>query len=189
MKSAATSAAYTQSATKWRVLNGNTFQSGTSNLILVIHNVNPSNIVALESESLTETITSGIYLLGGTQLTGTWYNVRRESEFNSDTGLYDLKWYISRYNSKEYIFHAEPSDMFETINFFKHHMTSDAIEDFENNYYFDSATIGDYYHSTDGSNYTKKNNAAATGSLPSTAKRIIDDVSGRTLNYQQRPNF
>ncbi|QDP63551.1 MAG: hypothetical protein GOVbin4551_43 [Prokaryotic dsDNA virus sp.] len=188
MKSAATSAAYTQSGTKWRVLNGNTFQSGTSNLVLVIHNVNPTNIVALENESLAETITGGIYLLGGTELTGTWYNIRRESTFNSDTGLYDLRWYISRYNSKEYIFHGESSDRFQTINFFRHHMTSDGIVNFENNYYFDSATIGDYYYSTDGSNYTKKNNVAATGSIPSTAKRIVDDVTGRVIDYQQRPN-
>ena len=67
-------------------------------------------------------------------------------------------------------------------------MTSDGIVNFENNYYFDSATIGDYYYSTDGSNYTKKNNVAATGSIPSTAKRIVDDVTGRVIDYQQRPN-
>ena len=188
MKSAATSAAFTQSATKWRVLNGSTYQSGTSNLVLVIHNVDPNNINSLREESLSETFTDSIYLLGGTQLTGTWFNVRRDQFFNEDTGLYDLRWYIARYNSKEYIFHGESSDRFQTINFFRHHMTSDGIVNFENNYYFDSATIGDYYYSTNGSSYTKKNNVAESGSIPSTAKRIVDDVTGRVVDYQQRPN-
>lgn len=188
MKEAATASTYTQTGTKWRTLSGQTYESGTSNLVLVIYNVHGNNITALTQESLPETITDDIYLIGGTQLTGTWYNIRRESEFNTDTGLYDLKWFISKYNSKEYIFHSDTSSSSDTLRFFLHHATEDKIEDFENKYYFDSASIGDYYYSTNGTTYTKKNNAAATGSLPSTAKRIIDPVVGRTVDYKQIPN-
>ena len=67
-------------------------------------------------------------------------------------------------------------------------MTSSDISNFENNYYFDSSTVGDYYYSTDGSNYTKKNNASESGSLPGTAKRIIDSQGGRTVEYTQKPD-
>ena len=188
MKSAATSAAYTQSGTKWRTMSGTTYESGTSNLVLVIHNVDANSITALESESIPETITGGIYLIGGTELTGTWYNISRQSQYNSSTGLYDLRWFIARYNSKEYIFRNIDNNVVNSVEFFKHHMTSSGITDFEQNYYFDSNTLGDYYYSTDGSNYTKKNNVDATGSLPATAKNIITQVSGRNVQYEQRPN-
>ena len=185
---AITTSSITQSATKWRLLSGETYQAGTSNVVLVMYNVNPANIVALETEALSETFTDSIYLLGGTQLTGTWFNIARESDFQSDTGLYDLRWYISRYNTKEYIFHYKRNSEVTIVNFFKHHMTSSDISNFENNYYFDSSTIGDYYYSTDGSNYTKKNNASESGSLPGTAKRIIDSQGGRTVEYTQKPD-
>ena len=185
---AITTSSITQSATKWRLLSGETYQAGTSNVVLVMYNVNPSNIVALETEALSETFTDSIYLLGGTQLTGTWFNIARESDFQSDTGLYDLRWYISRYNTKEYIFHYKRNSEVTIVNFFKHHMTSSDISNFENNYYFDSSTVGDYYYSTDGSNYTKKNNASESGSLPGTAKRIIDSQGGRTVEYTQKPD-
>ena len=185
---AITTSSITQSATKWRLLSGETYQAGTSNVVLVMYNVNPSNIVALETEALSETFTDSIYLLGGTQLTGTWFNIARESDFQSDTGLYDLRWYISRYNTKEYIFHYKRNSEVTIVNFFKHHMTSSDISNFENNYYFDSSTVGDYYYSTDGSNYTKKNNALESGSLPGTAKRIIDSQGGRTVEYTQKPD-
>jgi len=188
MKSSVSSASYTESGTRWRLLNGETYESGTSNLILSIYNVDPDHIVSLEQESIPETIDDGIYLIGGTQLTGTWFNVRRESEFNSSTGLYDLRWYISRYNSKEYIFRYLDNNSVNSVEFFKHHMTSDAIDDFEENYYFDSNVIGEYYYSTDGINYTKKNNEAATGTIPSTAKNILTEVAGRNVVYDQRPN-
>lgn len=190
MKEAATTSTYTQTGTKWRTLSGQTYESGTSNLVLVIYNVHGNNITALTQESLPETITDDIYLIGGTQLTGTWYNIRRESEFNTDTGLYDLKWFISKYNSKEYIFHSDTSSSSDTLRFFLHHATEDKIEDFENKYYFDSASIGDYYYSTDGTNYTKKNNNSESGLLSSVpnAKRIIDPVVGRTVDYKQIPN-
>jgi len=185
---AITTSSITQSATKWRLLSGETYQAGTSNVVLVMYNVNPANIVALETEALSETFTDSIYLLGGTQLTGTWFNIARESDFQSDTGLYDLRWYISRYNTKEYIFHYKRNSEVTIVNFFKHHMTSNDISNFENNYYFDSSTIGDYYYSTDGSNYTKKNNASESGSLPGTAKRITDAQDGRTVEYTQKPD-
>ena len=185
---AITTSSITQSATKWRLLSGETYQAGTSNVVLVMYNVNHSNIVALETEALSETFTDSIYLLGGTQLTGTWFNIARESDFQSDTGLYDLRWYISRYNTKEYIFHYKRNSEVTIVNFFKHHMTSSDISNFENNYYFDSSTVGDYYYSTDGSNYTKKNNASESGSLPGTAKRIIDSQGGRTVEYTQKPD-
>lgn len=162
LKSAVTSSAYTQSGTRWKLLSGQTYESGTSNLVLAIYNVNPNNINALQAESIPETITDQIYLIGGTQLTGTWYNVRRDSEFNSSTGLYDLRWFISRYNSKEYIFRNIDNNSVNSVEFFKHHMTSDAIDDFEENYYFDSASLGIYYYSTDSKNYTKRNNATVT---------------------------
>ena len=185
---AITTSSITQSATKWRLLSGETYQAGTSNVVLVMYNVNPSNIVALETEALSETFTDSIYLLGGTQLTGTWFNIARESDFQSDTGLYDLRWYISRYNTKEYIFHYKRNSEVTIVNFFKHHMTSSDISNFENNYYFDSSTVGDYYYYTYGSNYTKKNNASESGSLPGTAKRIIDSQGGRTVEYTQKPD-
>ena len=58
-------------------------------------------------------------------------------------------------------------------------MTASSIDDFENNYYFDSSTLGDYYYSADGNDYTKKNDVAATGSLPFTAKNITTEVMGK----------
>ena len=162
MKNAATTAPYTQTDTKWRTLSGRTFESGTSNLTLVMYNVNSTQINALTDESIPESVTDAIYLIGGTQLTGTWFNIRRESEFNTDTGLYDLRWFISRYNTKEYIFHSDRSSTEDRIRFFNHHLTSGGIDNFENNYYFDSSAIGQYYYSTDSKNYTKRNNAVVT---------------------------
>lgn len=188
MKSAATTSSITQTATKWRLQSGETYQAGTSNLVLVMYNVSPDHIVSLETESLNETYTDVIYLLGGTQLTGTWHSIARESDFNSDTGLYDLRWYVSRYEAKEYIFVARRGDFEREVSFYRYRMDNDAIDDFENNYYFDTSTLGDYYYSADGSNYTKKNNASATGTLPSTAKNILTKVDNRFLNYEQRPD-
>lgn len=187
MRSSITTSSITQSDTKWRLQSGETYEAGTSNLVLAMYNVDPNSIVSLETESLNETYTS-IYLLGGTELTGTWFNVARESEYNSQTGLYDLRWYISRYQTKEYIFATKGDQIRNVVDFFKHHMTASAIDDFESNYYFDSATLGDYYYSTDGTNYTKKNDVAATGTLPTTAKNITTEVSGRSVSYEQRPD-
>ena len=52
MKNAATTAPYTQTDTKWRTLSGRTFESGTSNLTLVMYNVNSTQINALTDESI-----------------------------------------------------------------------------------------------------------------------------------------
>ena len=188
MKSAATTSSITQSGTKWRLQSGETYQAGTSNLVLVMYNVDPDYIVALETESLSTTYEGTIYLLGGTQLTGTWHSIARESDFNSDTGLYDLRWYVSRYEAKEYMFVSKRNSFQEEVQFYRYRMTETSIDDFENNYYFDTSTLGDYYYSADGSNYTKKNNASATGTLPSTAKNILTSIAGRSLNYEQRPD-
>lgn len=190
---AITTSSITQSATKWRLLSGETYQAGTSNVVLVMYNVNPSNIVALETEALSETFTDSIYLLGGTQLTGTWFNIARESDFQSDTGLYDLRWYISRYNTKEYIFHYKRNSEVTIVNFFKHHMTSSDISNFEDQYYFDKDSPGDYYVSTAGdpTNYISKNgDTTQTGSLSSISKpsKITDAQDGRTVNYVQKPD-
>ena len=188
MKSALTSAPHGSSDTKWKLQSGETYNSGTSNIVLAVYNVRSENIHALETVGLNETYTDAIYLLDGTQLTGTWFNIARESDYNSDTGLYDLRWYLSKFDAKEYIFHSTATNESIVVDFFKHHMTASAITNFENNYYFDSSVPGDYYYSTDGSNYTKKNDVAASGSLPSTAKRIIDDADGRIVRYTQRPD-
>jgi len=188
MKSALTSAPHGSSDTKWKLQSGETYNSGTSNIVLAVYNVRSENIHALETVGLNETYTDAIYLLDGTQLTGTWFNIARESDYNADTGLYDLRWYLSKFDAKEYIFHSTATNGSIVVDFFKHHMTASAITNFENNYYFDSSVPGDYYYSTDGSNYTKKNDVAASGSLPSTAKRIIDDADGRIVKYTQRPD-
>jgi hypothetical protein len=190
---AITTSSITQSATKWRLLSGETYQAGTSNVVLVMYNVNPANIVALETEALSETFTDSIYLLGGTQLTGTWFNIARESDFQSDTGLYDLRWYISRYNTKEYIFHYKRNEEVTVVNFFKHHMTSGDISNFEDQYYFDKDSPGDYYVSTAGdpTNYISKNgDTTQTGSLSSISKpsKITDAQDGRTVEYTQKPD-
>lgn len=187
MKSAVTTSAYTQSGTKWRLLAGETWESGTSNLSLVMYNVDPDSIVSLESESIPETITDAIYLLGGTQLSGTWFNLKRESQFNADTGLYDLKWFVAKYASKEYLFIDDTNKFQDTLRFFKFKMTKDAIEDFENNYYFVSTTKK-YYYSTNGTTYTKENGELATGTLPAIAKNIVTYEKGRSIQYTSNPD-
>ena len=185
-----TTAPITQTDTKWRILSGETYNAGTSNLVLVMYNVNPSYINALTTESLNDTYSS-IYLLGGNELTGTWHNIARENDFNSDTGLYDLRWYISSYATQEYIFHHKINAENVKVTFIKQRVSFEGVSNFENQYYFDSGTPGDYYVSTDGTNYISKNgDTSLTGALSSVpnAKKITDAQDKRTVTYTQSPN-
>ena len=63
MRSSITTSSITQSDTKWRLQSGETYEAGTSNLVLAMYNVDPNSIVSLETESLNETYTSVVFLV------------------------------------------------------------------------------------------------------------------------------
>jgi len=65
------------------------------------------------------------------------------------------------------------------LQFYKMNLESDKIQDFRDQYYFDSD--GSFYVSADGVNYTAKDGQPATGTLPSTAKNLDEDADGRTI--------
>jgi len=188
MRNAITSGVYAQTTTKWRLLSGETYESGSSNIVLSMANVDPLYALAIQGEALDESYTDSIYLLTDIPLTGTWYSVKRDAQMNQETGLYEVRWYLSRYDSRETGFFYKTSNDETVIQIIKKDCSEEEKDRFFDRYFFDPD--GSWYEEdpANAGNYVKKNGDTAAGAIPATAKQLTEQVNGRLARIQVELN-
>jgi hypothetical protein len=184
MRNAIQSSAYAQTTTKWKLLSGETYQSGTSTIVLSMSNVDPAYALAIESEALAESYTDEIYLITDVQLEGTWYSIKRDVQVSSETGLYEVRWVLSRYDSEETGFTYNTGNDETIIQIIKRDCSEDEKDRFFDDYRFDPS--GDWYEEDPASpdTYIAKNGEAGTGAIPATAKTLSTSDPGRQARVQ-----
>jgi len=186
MPSPATSSSFAETTTLWKLLQGEVYTAGQSNVVLQIPNVHPDNAFSIVEEALDETYTDSIYMITGVNLSGEWFSRRRDTVYNADTGYYTVRWFLSRYETSEFgiIYRDNPYSTTTELHLLD--LTTDLKADFEENTYFD--TDGSWYYSTAGvpgtGAYTRKNGEAASGTLPATSTLITATVDGRTIDLR-----
>lgn len=188
MRNAIQSSAHAQTTTKWRRLTGETYTSGTSSLVLSMANVDPAYVDTIEQEALSETYTDEIYLLTDIVLDGTWHSIKRESFMSQETGLYEVRWHLSRYDSEETGFFYMTGNDETIIQIIKKDCSEEEKNRFFEHYFFDSA--GDWYEQDPASlgNYLKKNGSTETGAIPATAEKLTIQVNNRMSRVQVQMN-
>jgi len=150
--------------TRWKLSEGQTFEAGQTQRVLIMRNVSVEAAIDFEGQSLDESYTDAIYLINETTpLSGEWFSIKRRADEDPKTGLYTLRWFLSKYHNKDayFYFRAAP----DTIKgfFYKYEATQDTLNDLMDTYRFES----------DGS----WDEALASG----TSKTLQTEVVGRTV--------
>jgi len=173
--------------TKWKIASGQTYTNGQSTLSLAMYNVSPEHALALQTAPLEEIYTDEIYLLTGVLLDGEWTSRARKATVSEKSGLYTIHWALTRSLSNEFGFiYRDGLSVITELSVVDASET--LLEEFLDKTYLDSE--GNWYHSANGTTYTKLNGNDVTGeavAFPAAgAYKISESIPGRLIKASSR---
>lgn len=177
---------FSKAGTKWEVMNGREYRSGSGRPILRLRNLDPSVARSIASgiSSSQTTYTNEIHTVTDGLLSGTWYSLYADYSIEDD-GSGTVLWFLSLHNNDDFFTSAYIDYDTSEIQFFKVNATSSSKEDLLDNYYF-TPDLDWYYREGDSGNATKKNGNDADIALPANANNLRTAVDGRVVRLEPR---
>lgn len=154
----------TESETRWRILRGENRRGSSHAEVLELPYCDPEYAKALSEENTSTSYTNEIYTINGGVLSGTWHNIECSYTIDPKSGYATVRWVVSKQANDDIHFAYTNAGSENVVDFYKFDAADTGLASFETDYYFDDA--GNWYISSDGINYSKKNGELEDGVLP-----------------------